>query len=78
MKQKTITVHMSWADVETSDNEDILEVGGTTPGGESVKVRVHLTTRSSIGYLGRTLHEALKKREAQMKDVRADLEGRQL
>lgn len=74
--QKVVSLHMGWAEVETSRGVDVLVLGGVSPGGHSLKVRVVMDDRGSIGYIGEALHEALKKREAELRQVRERLEGK--
>lgn len=76
MSQRTVNLNLHWADIEDAGAADVLKIGGTTPGGESIQIRVRMDHRDSIGYLGAALHEALKLREAELVKVRAQLEGR--
>lgn len=74
--QKTINLEMHWAEIATGPAHDVLTVGGLTPGGKSVRVRITLHGRATLGYLGADMHRALKKREEELKAVRQQLEGR--
>lgn len=74
---KVINIEMHWADIKTSGGaDDLLEIGGVTPGGKAIKIVARLFDRGSIGYLGETLHQALKRREDELRKVRAQIEGK--
>lgn len=75
-KLRTLNLDLHWSEVETDTVHDVLIAGGVTPGGESVKVRLRLVSRDSLGYIGQALHEAINKREAELQSARAKLEGR--
>lgn len=74
--ERVINLTMHWAEIEIGPAHDVLTVGGVTPGGKSLRVRVTLHGRGTIGYLGADLHRALKKREEELQRVRAQLEGK--
>lgn len=74
--QKVINVEMHWAETTQSGGQDVLTIGGITPGGKSVRVMVKLGFIDTIGYLGGELHKALKVREQQIASARRELEGK--